>query len=117
MNRSGITVLGSTGFIGSHLVQYPQRHGYGCNLPEKGDESIYTGALGHVIYAIGLMADFRSRPLDTVEAHVCLLQRLIRAGNFESLTYLSSTRAYVGAADTAETIRLSIFAGLFRYRP
>lgn len=108
MNKPAITVLGSTGFIGSHLAQYLQRQGYDCNLPGKGDESLYTSALGHVIYAIGLTADFRSRPLDTVEAHVCLLQRLIRAGNFESLTYLSSTRVYAGAADTAETARLQV---------
>jgi nucleoside-diphosphate-sugar epimerase len=35
-----ITVLGSSGFIGSHLVPYLQRQGYGCNHPKKGDESI-----------------------------------------------------------------------------
>ena len=108
MSEAKITVLGSAGFIGSHLARHLQRQGYDCNLPQKGDESIYTSTLGHVIYAVGLTADFRSRPLDTVEAHVCLLQRLIRAGNFESLTYLSSTRVYAGAADTAETARLQV---------
>lgn len=108
VNRLRITVLGSTGFIGSHLAHYLRRQGYDCNLPKGGDVSTYTSPLGHVIYALGLTADFRSRPLDTVEAHVCLLQRLIRAGNFESLTYLSSTRVYSGTADTAETARLQI---------
>jgi nucleoside-diphosphate-sugar epimerase len=81
---------------------------YYCNFPQKNDEACYTSPLGHVIYAIGLTADFRSRPLDTVEAHVCLLQRLIRVGNFESLTYLSSTRVYAGAACTSESATLQV---------
>jgi nucleoside-diphosphate-sugar epimerase len=103
-----ITVLGSGGFIGGHLARHLQHQGYRCNLPQKGDESIYTGSLGHVIYAIGLTADFRSRPLDTVEAHVCVLRRLIQAGNFTSLTYLSSTRVYAGVSHTAETAKLLV---------
>jgi len=61
-----------------------------------------------VIYAIGLTADFRVRPLETVEGHVCLLQRLLQAGDFESLTYLSSTRVYVGSADTRESAPLRV---------
>ncbi len=108
MSETLITVLGSAGFIGSHLARHLQRQGYRCNLPHKGDESIYTRPLGHVIYAIGLTADFRSRPLDTVEAHVCVLRRLIQAGNFTSLTYLSSTRVYAGLDNTAETAPLLV---------
>jgi len=108
MYEDAITVLGSGGFIGSHLARYLQHRGYCCNLPGRGDESFYTRPLGHVIYAIGLTADFRSRPLDTVEAHVCVLRRLIQTGNFTSLTYLSSTRVYAGLENTAETASLLV---------
>lgn len=108
MSKTNITVLGGSGFIGSHVARHFQ--GIGCDpyLPRKGDESIYQRPLGHVIYAIGLTADFRHRPLDTVEAHVCILLRLIQSGNFESLTYLSSARVYAGSEDTAEMAQLKI---------
>ena len=48
------------------------------------------------IFAIGLTADFRSRPLDTMDAHVSALAEVLRCGRFDSLTYLSSTRVYAG---------------------
>lgn len=108
MGEPRITVLGSTGFIGSHLVRHLRAQGHEYGAHARSDESEYARPLGHVIYAIGLTADFRSRPLDTVEAHVCLLRRLIQAGSFESLTYLSSTRVYTGAADTTEGAALRV---------
>lgn len=108
------TVLGVGGFIGSQLaealkgegkadVYTPLRQGKGDILDEIRDRD-----LGHVFYCIGLTADFRSRPFDTVEAHVCLLRRLLERGRFESLTYLSSTRIYEGAATTHETTVLQV---------
>ena len=103
-----ISVLGANGFIGKNLVNYLRDQGHQCDAPAKGDESIFHNPLGHVIYAIGLTADFRSRPLDTVEAHVCLLRRLIEEGDFESLTYLSSTRVYTGSNTTDETAALRV---------
>jgi nucleoside-diphosphate-sugar epimerase len=88
-----ITVLGSSGFIGSHLVRRLRerelRHLCPARSELPGKEN-----LGHIIYCIGLTADFRSRPFDTVEAHVCLLLRILRECSFDSLTYLSSARLY-----------------------
>jgi nucleoside-diphosphate-sugar epimerase len=107
LNDKTITVLGGRGFIGSHLVRYFQTAGYECRVPQRGDES-WTAPLGHVIYAIGLTADFRSRPFDAVESHVCLLERLLRAGNFQSLTYLSTARVYGGSLDTSEAADLHV---------
>jgi nucleoside-diphosphate-sugar epimerase len=108
MTDAVVTILGAQGFIGSHLLDHFQQNGYQCFAPAKGDESIFARPLGRVIYAVGLTADFRSRPLDTVEAHVCLLRRLIQLGNFDSLTYLSSTRVYAGVTDTTETACLKV---------
>jgi nucleoside-diphosphate-sugar epimerase len=50
--------------------------------------------LGIVIYAIGITADFRRRPFDTVDAHIGVLNDVLRACTFASLLYLSSTRIY-----------------------
>lgn len=105
---AGITVLGSRGFIGSHLVRYLGQQGMPCFAPAKGDDSVFSRSLGHVVYAIGLTADFRSRPLETVDAHVCFLRRLLECGKFISLTYLSSTRVYAGAPDTSENATLRV---------
>jgi nucleoside-diphosphate-sugar epimerase len=99
---SRCTVLGGSGYIGGHLVAHLQRQGWDCRVPARGDESYLTHDLGVVFYCVGLTADFRTRPLETVEAHVSLLQRVLRQGRFERLVYLSSTRVYLGAADTGE---------------
>jgi len=87
-----ITVLGAAGFIGSNLTEYLESCEYECVTPER--DSSFRGNLGDVIYCIGVTADFRKRPWDTVEAHVCKLLELLRTNNFESLLYLSSTRVY-----------------------
>ncbi|MGV2863349.1 NAD-dependent epimerase/dehydratase family protein [Achromobacter sp. AGC39] len=108
MNKQPVTVLGAAGFIGRHLVARLRAAGPPCQAPPRQDPGLMTRPLGHVIYAIGLTSDFRSRPLDTVEAHVCLLRSLLAAGNFDSLTYLSSTRVYAGSADTRESAMLAV---------
>lgn len=103
-----ITVLGAGGFIGQHLVAHLQRVGHAYFAPSRGDPAVFSRPLGHVVYAIGLTADFRRRPLDTVEAHVCFLRRLIQDARFTSLTYLSSTRVYAGVGHASESARLQV---------
>ena len=53
--------------------------------------------LGHVIYAIGVTADFRWKPFETVDAHVSTLAQLLKNSQFDSWLYLSSTRVYGSA--------------------
>jgi nucleoside-diphosphate-sugar epimerase len=108
MTEPTLTVLGGRGFVGSHLVRHLRSQGHDCIVPERNDETVFRRPLGRVVYAIGLTADFRSRPLETVEAHVCLLRRLLETADFESLTYLSSTRVYAGITDTSEAARLQV---------
>lgn len=108
MTARPVTVLGATGFVGRHLVARLRADGVACDAPPRRDPALLNRPLGHVIYAIGLTSDFRSRPLDTVEAHVCLLRELLAGGDFDSLTYLSSTRVYAGTADTRESAALTV---------
>lgn len=94
------TVLGATGYIGRNLVQHLRQLGHECFAPARDDASIFHQPLGHVIYCIGLTADFRSRPFDTARAHVSVLTEVLDKCQFDSLLYLSSTRIY-GNSDTA----------------
>ncbi|MFM9913962.1 MAG: NAD-dependent epimerase/dehydratase family protein [Methylophilaceae bacterium] len=100
------TVLGATGFIGSHLVKHLREQGHECFVPARGDPSIFTQPLGHVIYAIGLTADFRTRPFDTVRAHVSVLADVLEKAQFDSFLYLSSTRVYGNSTSAQEDVML-----------
>lgn len=88
-----ITILGASGFIGSHLARKLAADGAEYRAIGRNDR-IRDENLGDVIYCIGVTADFRQRPFYTVEAHVSALVEFIRRHSFESLLYLSSTRVY-----------------------
>lgn len=96
-----ITVLGASGFIGSHLTKRLDALDREYQAVGRA-EPLPGGPLGQVVYCIGLTADFRSRTFDTVEAHVCTLLEVLRDCRFDSLLYLSSTRLYAGADSTLE---------------
>ena len=95
-----ITVLGSSGFIGSHLVRYLHANGIEHQAPAR-HERLAGRNLGHIIYCIGLTGDFRDHPLDAVEAHVSKLLETIRSTKFDSILYLSSIRLYRGSNGVA----------------
>jgi nucleoside-diphosphate-sugar epimerase len=94
-----ISVFGHRGFIGSHLLRRARDAGCNVRTFERGE--IPDGRLGHVLYAIGLTADFRQRPRETAEAHVCYLNRILAQCRFESFCYLSSTRVYARREGTS----------------
>ncbi|MGR8931720.1 MAG: NAD-dependent epimerase/dehydratase family protein [Gammaproteobacteria bacterium] len=96
------TVFGGHGFIGSALCNYLTAMGHQVFVPRRDGSDVRGLELGHVIYAIGLTADYRSRPFDTVEAHVAALSRHLRDASYRSWLYLSSTRVYEG--QTAEPV-------------
>lgn len=105
------TVLGASGYIGSHLVAHLRSQGHAVWAPERGDAQVFKQPLGHVFYCVGLTADFRTRPFDTVDAHVGMLTEVLRRAQFDSLLYLSSTRVYMGAASTDEDAPLTVLPG------
>ena len=101
------TILGASGFIGSHLVRRVGSQGAECWAPARGEN--WAGRpLGHVIYCIGLTADWRQRQLETVRAHVGVLVEILDKAEFESFLYLSTTRVYAGAKTTREDDPLSV---------
>lgn len=102
------TVIGSSGFVGRHLVNHLKEQGIECFTPTRNDPSLFSRSLGHLIYCAGYTADFRSKMLETVEAHVCHLRQIITYSTFDSLLYLSSTRVYQRATETHEDVPLSV---------
>jgi nucleoside-diphosphate-sugar epimerase len=113
VERVNYTILGATGFVGRHLVSQLRDAGHNVFAPNRVSSDLYVPslqaqALGNVIYCIGKTADFRQRPLETVHAHVCLLRHVLETCEFDSLTYLSSTRVYRGAGLTREDATLCV---------
>ncbi len=102
------TILGSSGFVGSHLVKALSEQGAELFLPERGFGFSREKNLSHVIYCIGLTSDFRSRPMDAIKAHVTELVRVLESCSYESFLYLSSTRVYSGGEVGAEEQSLKV---------
>ncbi len=63
-------------------------------VPER-DEDLKDKYLGKVIYCIGLTADAKRKPFDTIDAHINKLIEIVRFSRFDSITYSSSTRIYI----------------------
>lgn len=91
------TVFGGTGFLGRHVAAALAAQGAHVWCPTRAELAAGHHAmrpLGHVVYAIGLTGDFRSRPVDTVEANARLLGALLHETRWTSFLALSSTRVY-----------------------
>ncbi len=104
------TVLGASGFVGSNLVSMLKKSNISYFAPKR-DENLTNRKNGNIIYCIGLTADFREKPFETIEAHVCKLKQILEECEFDSLTYLSSTRVYshnVGSVNENSLVSLSI---------
>ncbi|GGH57207.1 sugar nucleotide oxidoreductaseepimerase [Comamonas phosphati] len=108
MSRPDFTVIGASGFIGGRLAEHLRNRGHSVWAPSRGEAALLERPLGHVVYCAGLTGNFRTRPFDTIEAHVGLLAQMLRHACFDSLLYLSSTRVYQGAASTDEDAALQV---------
>ncbi|NKB20133.1 MAG: NAD-dependent epimerase/dehydratase family protein [Alphaproteobacteria bacterium] len=101
MASETFTIFGATGFIGSALANRLKAEGHCVQTPAR-DTPIESKPMGHIIYAIGLTADFRTRPFETIDAHIGRLQEILSSATFDSFLYLSSTRVYARASDGQE---------------
>jgi nucleoside-diphosphate-sugar epimerase len=102
-----ITVFGAGGYVGSALVLGLQQAGAQVIAVTRDNIAETPSQLGHAIYAIGLTSDFRSKPVETVQAHVVQLSDLLANREFTSFTYLSSTRLYKSELSTDELTSIS----------
>jgi nucleoside-diphosphate-sugar epimerase len=107
------TVLGANGFLGQALSHWLRERSHEVYTPSRhlSPAELANSLRGNVVYCIGMTADFRSRPWDTVDAHVTVLRHLLAEGRYASLTYLSSTRVYLGCNSGHEDAILSVQPG------
>ena len=101
-------MVGAGGFVGRRLAARLAAQGAEVFAPSRGDPDLLTRDLGLVFYCAGLTADYDARPFDAVEAHVNLLSAIARAGRFERLVYLSSTRLYDSSGGGGEDAPLAL---------
>jgi nucleoside-diphosphate-sugar epimerase len=101
------TVVGGGGFIGTQLVRRLEALGETVWVPARG-QSLLDRELGRVVWCAGVTADFRSRPVAAMAAHVGDLVPLVERGRFQSLLYLSSTRVYKSGARGDEAAPLAV---------
>lgn len=102
-----VTLLGSSGFIGSSLAAHCHARGIEFQVVSRSMPANHED-LGHVIDCVGMTADFRTRLLDTVDAHVSFVADFFRKSRFQSFLYLSSTRVYRRAASTKEEAAICV---------
>jgi nucleoside-diphosphate-sugar epimerase len=107
-NKMKFTILGSKGFIGSNLVKYLKEEKFDVQALDIDDKKLFSEKLGHVIYAIGVTSDFRTDSFNTIEAHVCILNKLLKNINFDSFLYLSSARIYYGNKNSLEETEIKV---------
>lgn len=105
------TVFGAGGFVGRALTTHLKARGWEVREVLRGDNCWRGAELGHAFYTIGLTADFRRRPFDTIDAHVGFLAEVLRGATFGSFVYLSSTRVYGPATSTDEETPIPAYPG------
>lgn len=111
MAQMKATVFGANGFVGRALVSYLRGKGYDVREVVRGDATWRDTDLGQAFYCIGLTADFRSRPFETIEAHCGFLKEVLSGARFSSFVYLSSTRVYARANSTDEAAAIPVVPG------
>lgn len=101
------TIIGSRGFVGRHLVCHLRELGIEPYCPTR-NEPLVDRDLGTVFYCAGITADFRSKPLEAVESHVCSPIRLIQGCDITHFVYFSSSRIYSNLSTGIENAVLAI---------
>lgn len=111
MSAVRVTVFGSSGFIGGALMRRLRDLGHDVIAPRRDQigDAPPAGGYGVVVWAIGMTAGFRTRPVETVDAQVSAFASTLANGAFDRVIYLSSTRVYQRASSTHEGAELPVF--------
>lgn len=96
------TIFGGRGFVGSEIARQLEADGNTVTRVGRGDWPEAGADLGHVIFTIGMTADFRKRLVETVEMQVLRPYEALTQYRYDSFLALSSARIYEGAASTSE---------------
>jgi nucleoside-diphosphate-sugar epimerase len=99
------TILGSTGFIGKHLVNYLKDQEFEIQTPDIRSEDITKINLGNVIYAIGESKQ-KGNIENFTQSHIGYLNKILNNSNFDSFLYCSATRVYSKSKETHENTSL-----------
>lgn len=92
------TIFGHTGFIGSHLKERLKKHK--LILPKRNQFKVEK-FLGNIIYCIG-SDNWATDQYNSFKANVGFIPEITCNNNFNSFTFLSTTRIYKNAKDTKE---------------
>ena len=101
------SIIGSNGFIGSNLVKRFNEESTDYSVPDIEDASFLNKNLGDVIYTLGV-SDFKKKPYRTVDAHVCILRKILENGRFDSFLYFSSGRIYYNGKTSFEDDSITV---------
>ncbi len=102
------TVLGASGFIGGHLAARLAKDGHEVLRPPRAELKSFAGRrLGHVFYCLGT-DDVKNDPYGAFDAHAAHLANFLKTAHFASLTYISSTRLYLGTQSGTEDSPIKI---------
>jgi nucleoside-diphosphate-sugar epimerase len=105
---SRFTVLGASGFIGGALSTRLADAGHEVIRARRNElKSLQGNDLGHVFYSLGV-DDAHNNLHGAFEAHIAHLVEVLRHFTYSSVTYLSSTRLYLGAHSSREDADLII---------
>jgi nucleoside-diphosphate-sugar epimerase len=104
---SSYTVIGGHGFIGREVSKDLIKKGHSVFIPEKDDSRLFTKKLGIVIFCAGA-GDCKNDPFKVFKSNSLLLSDLLEESDFEKMIYISSTRLYMGQAQTKESENLLV---------
>lgn len=102
------TVFGGSGFLGSEIAAQLEGQGHSVLRVTRTSWPAPGTPLGHVIFTIGMTADFRNRLLETFDLHILKLHAALTGYAFDSFVYLSSARVYSAATSTQEEAPLIV---------
>lgn len=102
------TILGASGFLGGSLAARLSAEGHQVSRPSRNELlSLQDRDLGHIFYCLGT-DNSKKNPYGAFQSHIGYLAQVLRFCAFSSLTYVSSTRLYLGAQCSHEESELKI---------
>jgi nucleoside-diphosphate-sugar epimerase len=104
-----ITIVGGTGFVGTHLVSELNSNNITFQLLNRKEELPVGKDLGTLVYCAGF-GGCEQDPFNVLNANAILLGQLLNECKIEKVIYVSSTRLYLDDSSSVENRDLHISA-------